>query len=101
MSGVGTQLHKIFRWWGFQATDKCQCDARRRHYDQMGPIWCREHIDEIADEILEEAGNRKQDFTANLRTLLPALSLSMPRSVQRIVLKRIVQVCINRALAKK
>ena len=96
MSGVGTELHKVFRWWGFKPTGNCRCDALRAHYDQRGPAWCLEHIDEIVGEILQEAANRRKDFTADLRNLLPALSLSLPQTVQKTVLRRIVQVCINR-----
>ena len=98
MNGVGTQLHRIFQWWGFTPTGDCRCETRRKHYDQMGPQWCQEHIDEIVTEILEEADNRKKDFAAVLQNLLPTLSLSLPRPVQKLALKRIVQVCINRTL---
>jgi hypothetical protein len=62
----------------------------------MGPLWCQEHIDEIVEEILEEARTKKMSFTTDLRNFFPALSLTLPESVQKIVLKRIVQVCINR-----
>ena len=95
-SGVGTQLHGIFSWWGFKPTGDCRCEIRRHHYDKMGPLWCQEHIDEIVEEILEEARNNKRSFTTDLRNFFPVLSLTLPEFVQKTVLKRIVQVCINR-----
>ena len=101
MNGVGTELRKIFRWWGFRPTDSCKCSALRKQYDTQGPQWCQEHITEIVDEILEESQKRKRDMISDIRNLLPALSLSMPQPVQRIVLTRIVQVCINRTLKCK
>jgi tRNA G26 N,N-dimethylase Trm1 len=95
-TGVGTQLHGIFTWWGFHPTGRCRCHEKRLYYDQKGPLWCQEHLDEIVEEILEEA--RKREITISLQNILPALSLALPETTLRRILKRIVQVCINRTL---
>lgn len=93
MTGVGTELHRVFRWWGFKTDDNCGCEIRRTEYDQNGVQWCREHRDQIVDDIMAEAKRRK----INLKSVLDNLTLFAPESLQRFVLGRIVDVCIKRA----
>jgi len=95
--GVGTELHSILDWWGFRPTKSCQCKALQRYYNQKGPDWCQEHLDEIVDQILREAGKRKVNWWQGIQQIIPTLSRTLPECLQRIVLTRIVQVCINRA----
>ena len=98
--GVGTELRDIFHWWGFRATKSCRCKTLRRRYDKNGPDWCQEHINEIVDQIIQEAAKRNVDWQHGVRHLLPSLPLILPEFLQRLALTQIVQICINRAKEK-
>ena len=57
--GPGDYLHDgIKKWVGEGPTRKCGCEDRIRQMNAWGPEQCREHIEEITDWLMEEAGKR-------------------------------------------
>ena len=57
--GTGDWLHiGILRWVGECPDRKCGCQDRINQMNAWGPSGCREHLEEITDWLMEEAGNR-------------------------------------------
>lgn len=73
-NGAGTEVTKLFRSWGMSACGGCLASARKM--DEMGTAWCREHIDELAEEIHQNATHRK--WTAILSRTATAMGIEGP-----------------------
>ena len=57
--GPGDYLHDaIIKWVGEGPTRQCGCQDRINQMNAWGPAGCREHINEIADWLIEEANKR-------------------------------------------
>jgi hypothetical protein len=61
-AGPGTELKKLLRTIGIQATPNCSCNARARTMDANGCGWCEANIDTIVGWLREEATKRKLPF---------------------------------------
>jgi hypothetical protein len=59
--GVGTELKRLLARVGIVATATCSCNQRALEMDRLGPVWCRQHANEILDWLGEEAARRSQD----------------------------------------
>lgn len=88
--GPGTELRRLFRSCGITSCGGCVESARKM--DEMGVEWCREHIDELAAEIHENATKRK--WTALLSTAATLAGIEGP-----VVRWAILEAC-NRAEQK-
>lgn len=57
--GPGDFLHDaILKWVGEGPTRECSCKDRINKMNAWGPAGCREHLQEIGDWLVEEAGKR-------------------------------------------
>jgi len=61
-SGPGTELKKLLSRFGI-GPKGCGCNARAAEMNRLGPAWCRENIETIADWLAEQAKKRKLPFT--------------------------------------
>lgn len=55
----GDCLHKLLAAKGYEPTAECPCNSMIAKMNANGPIWCRQHEDEIVAAMVEEAKRRK------------------------------------------
>jgi hypothetical protein len=60
--GVGTEIKKSLKLIGIEASAGCACNALAIKYDAEGPQWCRDNIEEILDNLKEQADARQMGF---------------------------------------
>lgn len=58
--GVGTNLSETLKKLGFEQTEGCSCRALKMLYDNNGPLWCRENVERIIDDLYKQAESRKK-----------------------------------------
>lgn len=58
VGGVGTELKRILRRFGFQARLGCKCNKRAAYMDYMGIDWCQANVPTIHGWLEEEAKRR-------------------------------------------
>jgi glycosyltransferase involved in cell wall biosynthesis len=56
--GPGTELKRLLKRIGIEATPNCSCNKRANEMDWQGIEWCEEHIEEIVDWMGGEAKKR-------------------------------------------
>jgi len=56
--GVGTELKRIFSWFGQYRTEQCHCVKYADMMDENGIEWCEKCKRTIRSWILQEAKNR-------------------------------------------
>lgn len=56
LGGPGTELKKLFHSLGARACGNCIATGNKM--DEMGSAWCREHVDELAQEIHNNSQKR-------------------------------------------
>ena len=61
--GPGTELKKLLRRFGIEATPNCKCNARAAEMNRRGADWCRENIETIVGWLREEAHLRRLPFS--------------------------------------
>lgn len=61
-AGPGTELKKLLKKVGIEATPTCSCNARACLMDERGIEWCENNLDEIVGWLREEATKRKLPF---------------------------------------
>lgn len=61
-AGPGTELKKLLKKIGIEATPDCPCNARAKVMDKWGPDTCTERLDEIVGWLREEAEKRSLPF---------------------------------------
>ncbi len=76
--GPGTELKKLLKKIGIEATENCPCNSRIKKMDQEGISWCETNIEQIVDWMEEEA---------NIRGLL----------FLRVLGRKLVRIAINKA----
>ena len=64
--GPGTELKKIFRWFGQKEVEGCKCSDTACTMNLQGPQWCRENLVWIYNRIYMEADSRKIRYLINL-----------------------------------
>ena len=80
--GPGTELKKLLKKVGIEATPNCSCNARARRMDEeeaREPGWCEAHLDEIVGWLREEATKRKLPFVDMAGRVLVRLAISNAR----------------------
>lgn len=60
--GPGTELKKLLRYIGIEASPSCSCNAHARQMDQRGPNWCETNVQIIVGWLKEEAKRRGLPF---------------------------------------
>lgn len=84
--GPGTHLHRLLAAWGIMPIRNCGCEDHVAEMDRLGPQWCRENLDVIADWLIDELRNR-QLLSALARIVPGASSFAARRLIwQAIVL---------------
>lgn len=81
-NGPGTELKKLLKKIGIEASPNCSCNNRAKKMDEMGIEWCENNIEEIVDWLQEEASKRGLPFL-------------------RIAGRKLVRIAINRARKAK
>lgn len=122
----GTHLKKFFAGFLVEADPQCLCFKRADLMDVMGCRWCRDNIEYIVDWLEEEADYRKlfedEELKKRMRRYAERFAKRkfwVPRCVteffvrqtveralapgeaRRILMKRMVFVCIHRAERRK
>ena len=60
---AGTFLHAAIKAWTDEAPAlSCNCAKWIKAMDQNGDAWCREHLDEIVEDLVREAAKRAHDW---------------------------------------
>lgn len=72
-AGPGTDLKRLLAKLGITPTAGCGCDALARRMDAMGIEGCREHFEQIVDEMTVEAQKRGWRFQGAVRIGVSAL----------------------------
>ena len=60
--GVGTELKRTLRRYGYLPTLGCNCDSLAIIMDEEGPDWCKQNIGFIVSQMKEEAERRQTLF---------------------------------------
>lgn len=79
--GVGTELKKLLKLIGIEATENCSCNHRANLMDINGPEWCKENIETILDWLQEEADKRAADGSLKI----PFVRLGARMMVKRAI----------------
>jgi hypothetical protein len=97
-SGPGTELKALLATLGITPSG-CACESRARRMDAGGVEWCREHRDEIAGWLRDEAAKRGWGdvFAAGARAVLSGLAFRIDPAD---VYGSLVSLAIERAEAK-
>jgi hypothetical protein len=84
--GPGTELEKLLKRFGINATPECQCRSMARKMDAWGPKECSkpERVEEVLAVMAQEAKKRGLPF-------VPALG--------RLLIRRAISVAAQRKLA--
>lgn len=64
-TGPGTELKKLLKKFGIEATPTCSCNSKAKLMDQKeanDPGWCEKNIDTIVGWLKDEASKRKLPF---------------------------------------
>lgn len=64
-NGPGTELKKLLKKFGIEATPTCSCNSKAKLMDQKeanDPGWCEKNIDTIVGWLREEANKRGLPF---------------------------------------
>lgn len=72
-AGPGTDLKRLLSKLGITPTAGCQCNAIARRMDAMGVEGCREHFEQIVDEMTREAIRRGWKFPGVVRVGISTL----------------------------
>jgi len=97
--GPGTELTKLFAWFGFRHTPSCACARHARQMDKWGPDGCEENIEEVLDWLDEEA--KKRTVTRVIATPGGAATMEDTMPFSRPVAEQIVRLAIRRARRKE
>ena len=60
--GPGTELKRIFKWFGITPKGGCGCGDHSRKMDRQGPKWCHENMDIIIGWLRKAAKERNLPF---------------------------------------
>lgn len=60
--GAGTELKKILKKFGIEATSNCSCNSKAKLMDDQGVEWCENNIEIIVGWLKEEANKRGLPF---------------------------------------
>jgi len=60
--GPGTELERLLKMFGIEASPGCSCHARAALMDHRGPEWCEQNIETIIGWLEEEAKRRRLPF---------------------------------------
>lgn len=77
-NGVGTQVKASLSLLGVNPSATCSCNAIAREWDEKGPAWCREHIEEMIDRLKEQHTAQK----STLPFLRPAVKIMLKRCIR-------------------
>lgn len=64
--GPGTELKRIFKWFGQKEVTGCRCSDTACTMNLKGPEWCRENMEWIYNRIYMEADSRKIGYLIRL-----------------------------------
>lgn len=78
--GPGTELKKILKFFGINATPQCNCNAYAAAMDRDGPDRCLARIDEIIGWLAEEAKARNLIFSAKVARGAVLLAIKRARA---------------------
>lgn len=60
--GVGTELKKLLKLIGINASPTCSCNTRAKTMNENGIEWCKDNIDTIVGWLKEESEKRNLPF---------------------------------------
>jgi len=81
VGGAGTELHKIFSWFGFKQTDDCDCQDNAKKMDAWGADECERRIDTIVKWVEAEARSRSIPVNRVLTlTITTAVKVAIKRA---------------------
>lgn len=85
IGGPGTELKKLLKVFGINATPNCACNAKAVTMDYHGAEWCAENIETIAEWLKEEATKRGLPFMTMPAKLLVRRAIANARKeAQRV-----------------
>lgn len=87
--GCGTELKKVLKKIGIEATPDCACNARAVQMDFNGSEWCKENKELILDWLKEEADRRKTIFSRTAAGLMLALVIRRGAKIEKRVQKEL------------
>lgn len=97
----GSELKRLFSLMLTSATPQCLCHKRAEQMDIMGTRWCRDSIEYIVDWLEEEADERKLFENDELKQRMQRFALRFTRAKRCLpswVAKRIVRKSVDRTL---
>jgi hypothetical protein len=74
---AGTELKKLLKRVGIEATPNCSCNSRAAHMDTMGCQWVKENIELVVDWLGEEAQKRGLPFMRMAAKAVVSLSVRL------------------------
>lgn len=77
--GPGTELKKILKFFGMEASEGCACNRRAREMNDKGVQWCADNVETIVCWLHEEAAKRKLPFSHLAAALLVRRAISKAR----------------------
>lgn len=80
--GPGTELTKIFSWFGLNGSASCHCTSHAAEMDRWGPDRCEKNLAIIVQWLADEAKNQRLPFVKFGASLL--VKTAIKRSRKRI-----------------
>jgi hypothetical protein len=77
--GPGTELKKLLKFFGIEASEGCACNQRAIEMNDKGVEWCAENVDVIVGWLHEEAAKRSLPFSHLAASLLVRRAISNAR----------------------